>query len=127
MIHTVCPSARAQVVASICQASLGRGHSNRRQAAWGRGRLRGCGAPFAPHQDTVNGGNRWNDLTAACEVVGDGLGAAVNAKFLAQPDDCVLNLGRDPLRRRVRQPRALRQPCGTFGFEPPPVLKDRLA
>jgi hypothetical protein len=36
MIHTVCPSARAQAVASICQVSFGRGHTNRFQATLGR-------------------------------------------------------------------------------------------
>jgi len=41
MIQTVVPSASAQLVASICHASLGRGHSNRFQAIFGR--FAGCG------------------------------------------------------------------------------------
>jgi hypothetical protein len=32
----------------------------------------------APHQDTVNGGNRGNDLTAPRQVVGNGLAESVN-------------------------------------------------
>jgi hypothetical protein len=31
----------------------------------------------------MNGGNRWNNLTAARQVIRNGLGATVNAKFLA--------------------------------------------
>jgi hypothetical protein len=77
------------------------------------------------HQYPMNSGNRWSDLTAARKVVGNRLGIAVNGKFLAQPNDCALGLGRDPLRRRVWTPRPLHQPGGTFGFEPAPVLIQR--
>ena len=70
MIHTVWPSESAQQVASICQASFGRGHSKRRQATWGR--LCGCGATMPRRTST-----RWIVATdgtssaAACQVVGD--------------------------------------------------------
>ena len=45
MIHTVRPSASAQQVASICQASFGRGHSKRFQATFGRFSGRGVTIP----------------------------------------------------------------------------------
>ena len=43
-----------------------------RALAWLR-----CHHP-APNEDPVNGGDRGNDLTAAREVISDGLGAAVD-------------------------------------------------
>ncbi len=79
-----------------------------------------------PHQRPMNRRHRWDRPSGPGQVVGDRLRPIVQRELLPEPNDLILQPGRDHPRRPMRPPRPFRQPRRPLRFEPSPVLVERL-